>query len=511
MTGVQTCALPILDKIEFRHILITTILFSLVISVVRIAGNHTINDDGIIYLISAGYISEGNWGAAIDTFPWPFFPALIAIFSKATTLSIEISAHIVVTLSYLLLAVYFLLLLKEMGATKRILIFAAITLLIFPKLNDYRVMIIRDPLFWALIVASFYHYYSFISKQKWTSAIIFVVASILSILARVEGVVYLVVLTCSLLYLIEGQKNKYLGFIKIISVLVPVSLAAIYILSVYDYGYSNYIGIAEQLFNALPSMHKSFQERTGVVQSLILSKYLHAYAWFALLGAMIFTYLSKLILTIPFVNLVGLLYAFKRRILIPDKKKWAVVVIFAGTSLLATIYAFITQYFIITRHLMVFNLLLSLIAAYGFDAIYQNVWKKRKNIVYKDYLKIFFVLALFITALDGLLSTGTSKIYIKEAGYWLQNENNRNLPVYSNSNKFLYYAGWYSQNGWEAERNIRDIVKIRSKKMVAAYFAVNMKKKQAVDYTKFINTLGKPVKTFVNNKGDKLLIYKTIS
>ena len=63
-------------------LIVISIIVSILLSVILLYQDNVINNDGVTYLVSAGYIKEGNWHQALQVYNWPFYPWLIAISSK---------------------------------------------------------------------------------------------------------------------------------------------------------------------------------------------------------------------------------------------------------------------------------------------------------------------------------------------------------------------------------------------------------------------------------------------
>ena len=127
-----------------RDVRFPAILASLVLSAWCLFLDDVINNDGILYVRTAELISRGEWQAAIGSYKWFFYPLLMAIVGKLTGLSLELSAHVLNAGFTALTVVTFISLVRELGGSRSVVMAAAILVLLFPGLNEYRSFVIRD-------------------------------------------------------------------------------------------------------------------------------------------------------------------------------------------------------------------------------------------------------------------------------------------------------------------------------------------------------------------------------
>ena len=128
---------------------------SILISAWLIHNDPLINRDGITYLRTAeAYLNHGLI-AAIQLFDRPFLSVISGELHRATSLSLAISAQLVVTSLYVTLCLAFVSTIGLLGGDRRTQIIAALIVLSHPVINGYRSDIMRDPGYWAMGVLAF--------------------------------------------------------------------------------------------------------------------------------------------------------------------------------------------------------------------------------------------------------------------------------------------------------------------------------------------------------------------
>ncbi|MDH3689876.1 MAG: hypothetical protein OEU36_10400, partial [Gammaproteobacteria bacterium] len=177
--------------IEHRSIFLIAIVASLVISAWCVYADHVVNYDGVLYLLVAEDIMRGDWGNAVSLYKWPFYPALIALVSGPADWNAEYAAYVVNAMLATLIVVAFMALVLELGGDRRTLIAAALVILFYPEINQYRSFIIRDfgyLAFYLISLLLFIRHYRCPSKLL---AVSWFVSMLVATLFRVEGVIFL--------------------------------------------------------------------------------------------------------------------------------------------------------------------------------------------------------------------------------------------------------------------------------------------------------------------------------
>ncbi len=119
-------------------------IISLFLSAWSVYLDDVVNSDGVLYLWAAEALKAGDWQEALALYKWPLYSSLISLVSLIPGLGVEYAAHVLNAALTALAVVVFLSLVRELGADRKMLIAAAIVILLFPGLNRYRAFIIRD-------------------------------------------------------------------------------------------------------------------------------------------------------------------------------------------------------------------------------------------------------------------------------------------------------------------------------------------------------------------------------
>jgi len=130
----------------------------------------------------------------------------------------------------------------------------------------------------------------------------------------------------------------------------------------------------------------------------------------------------------------------------------------------------------------------------------------KQNKIIKLALSFFILLSI-----DGVVSTGASKTYLKEAGLWISSlQTDQELSLYSNNTFVSYYATGQNKNRVKEDSNKTVLNKIsRGKLKEFDLLAIQISRKNTDEKATFIESLKtQPLKTFNNKKGDSVLIFR---
>ena len=132
---------------------ISAVVVSLLISLITILFPDTPNDDAYVYIKTAEiFLAEGPL-AAFKNYAWASYSILTAFFSQLG-FSLFTAAFVINALFYALLVHSFLSIVKLIDDSRQVMLLAALCILLYPQLNEYRYLVIRDVGFWALSLFS---------------------------------------------------------------------------------------------------------------------------------------------------------------------------------------------------------------------------------------------------------------------------------------------------------------------------------------------------------------------
>ncbi len=111
--------------------------FSILLSVFMVQNDAFINDDGLLYLEIARLFEQGNWTQSFNLQNWAFISVLIAVLHQVSGLSLTTGGYTIMAGLNAMVVVSFILVISRISTKPSVLIAAAITILVYPKLNVY--------------------------------------------------------------------------------------------------------------------------------------------------------------------------------------------------------------------------------------------------------------------------------------------------------------------------------------------------------------------------------------
>ena len=156
-----------------------------------------INPDAICYISSAEIIGKSGLQAAMQLCgqaKWPIYSILIYGLAHVSHFSYPIAAYTLNGFFSLISIVLFILVVKELGGSQRVLWLAALTILLSYGFNDVREYIIRDHGFWAFYLLSLFLLLNYFRRPNWVTALFWNMSIILATLFRLEGAIFLFLL-----------------------------------------------------------------------------------------------------------------------------------------------------------------------------------------------------------------------------------------------------------------------------------------------------------------------------
>lgn len=186
----------------------------------------------------ASLIQEGDWNDAGRLYNWLFYPYLIAELASLTRFSFEVSAHLLNSAFTAITCCTFILVVKELGknSSRRLILLAAIIILSFPSINEYRQLIIRDHGYWAFYMVSSYFFIKSFKQPNLAGFILLITFSALSSLFRIEGVVFLITLPFIIFIRTFSPKAENKNTIRIIYLSLVVLSSCILLFGFNEYG-----------------------------------------------------------------------------------------------------------------------------------------------------------------------------------------------------------------------------------------------------------------------------------
>ncbi|MCW8964855.1 MAG: hypothetical protein OQL16_13750 [Gammaproteobacteria bacterium] len=412
------------------------VLISAIFSVWVILTNDTVNSDGILYVDVAYHIGNWDWRAALKLYMWNFYPILIALIHKITFLELEASAFLLNSLFFAGIAWLFISILQTLGANRQVLIAGLIIISIHPYINEYRADIFRGPGFWFCIMWVLSLLIKIHETGKLVHGILLGLALIIATLFRIEGIAFLVFAPLALLFI--GNTRLTTRLMQIASIyLLPLACGLLLLLAWLINGDSIPTGRLtdpfELVINAYNALAHKIPEKGEILATQVLDPKSDD---FGVVGVIATLFTILLLTSIKRITLLVLILAIYAKLKIQIKHM--PILIWLSMINIAYMAVYVTYYFFLSsRFAMPVALFAALPASFALAKIFQSTdssnWKLRS-------IQTLSVLFIIFMLLDGLISTGESKRYQREAGYWLEQNIQPGETLLANLFHVNYYA-----------------------------------------------------------------------
>ncbi len=140
-------------------------------------------------------------------------------------------------------------------------------------------------------------------------------------------------------------------------------------------------------------------------------------------------------------------------------------------------------------------------------SIFREWSTAREGRLRKNWLFPVVCVFLLIVAVDGLVSFGPDKRYIKQAGTWVKNERGGTGTVFANEQALLYYAGEQGITTKARDFSWDHAIAVIKDGDEVDYYVIRVKRKHPEREQEVEKILGEPVKQFVNYRCDKALVF----
>ncbi len=396
-----------------------------------------INNDGILYLNVAKSFIEGGLHAATDVYSWPFYSILIALTQQLTHLSLESAALLLNIVLCTLVVTGFITLVKLLGGNFGVQVCAAIIILLFTGLNDYRASIVRDFGHWAFMLYALYFLILYAQKRKLGFAIAWNVCILIAFLFRTEAI-FLMIFAPFVLLLPTQSPPFHKRLMHMIDA-YTVTLCLIFIVII-AYFLNFHVFITEFLSANVwfkTALHFDFTGAIAKKLALfrpILPDYVNDQQLiYFVFGGLVFYFLLRFFFLLSPLYSILAGYAFYKKS-IPAGIARQTVMTFIFIYIVVLFGFLALNLFLSERYLMPVALLVGLWAPFGLYAIYKS-WEVRKTWIFP------VIVAWLVYMLgDNLISIRPSELYLKEAGTWLSLHIPESTKNYSNNRQISYYG-----------------------------------------------------------------------
>lgn len=423
-------------------------LFSVLVTVLVIHKPKPFNYDFMVYYRAAQAYIEQGWHAAMAIYPWPFYSVLIAALSHWTSLSLLTSAHVLSVIFFIGISFFFMTLLKELGASRPVEWVGALVISFSPLLNTYRLMLIRDPGYWAFYLLSLLFFIRYFRQLTWRYNLAWVISMSIAMLFRIEGAIFLMLAPLIVLARTDlgfGQRCLYVLKAYTVPMLFCLMIG---IFSLHQDGHLGRLQqVIDQVQHGFIVLYQTFQQHSALLaQSGALSIWSVEYARVFMIGGLLWFYGYILFKTINVFYLMIVSYGVAQRVIQDElgsvRVLWGYILINVILSLLFLGESF----FLSDRYIFPIVLVLMLWLPFAVGRIYNN-WKTQPKTT-KLYQRSRVWLALLVLLFGSYVIGGIvyffvndKEAYIKSAGQWAQQTIPAQATVFTNESRLIVYMG----------------------------------------------------------------------
>ncbi len=418
------------------------VAISLLLSVYTILLPGIPNDDAYTYIRTADIFVQDGIAAAITHYTWASYSILIGLVSM-TGLPLLTAAYIINALFYALLVFSFISIVRKFDESRRTLLLAALTVLVFPELNEYRTLVIRDVGFWSLCVFGLWQFLEFYTHRQFKHGIGFFIALSLATLFRPEAILYLLLVPFSLLFSREHTTSqnrsdllRFLTFViggglatTLLLLLPGINLFALLVefASTYLPFLVNAINPSEA--EAIAMANAIFGEYAGTFSR----QYVTAVVAVGLLVILFMTLFYAV--SGPFFWL--LVYSSFKRHTHWDRSAMAPLLAYALINLLVLIaFLYITR-FLTSRYAVVFAIMVATQVPFAVSRILDVLQTSHWRQFGLNALVFFF----FYCAVDSYISFGKPKTWLMDSANYLNGEATSGTNIITNNHTIAYFSG----------------------------------------------------------------------
>jgi hypothetical protein len=442
-----------------QHPRILALMGSLLIAGYVLSLGEMPNDDAYTYVRVADIMLHDGLAAAYAHYPWATYPVLFAHF-VLIDLDLFTAGRVLNALLYALLAVCFVSvageLVRSAEPTRRsaILFLAAVTVLLYPQLNEYRSMLIRDVGYWAFMLLGLQQLMVAVrvparSTQFWRRLVLFFTALVVAFFFRAEALAYLLLTPVLFCFVRDQADNRRVGdALRVTLALLALGIAAL--ATCLAAGVDILALLARFIGTYAPFIEATFSpdDTQRAAQSSVLfgehaevysGDYLPVFLLIGLLSILAVSMTSAV--GLPYLSVIGLTLAKAWRdrhqrstgdlasTLGVEKNALIVVAGFALINLGILIGFVLVTRFVSARYGMLFSLLVALLIPLLLYRALEAAHSRRVVVT------ISFLFAYCL--IDSFVSFGERKTFLEESIDWVKN-NDTTAPLLTNNHTLAY-------------------------------------------------------------------------
>ena len=415
---------------------------SLVVSFLILFIEDAPNDDAYAYIRTAEIALTDGIGVAIQHYAWVSYSLLIALVSQFGT-DLLTAAYIINSLFYALLIYSFVSIVRMIDDSNLVVILAALCILLYPQLNEFRFDIIRDVGYWSLSLFALWQFLIFFKTHQNKNLITFGLALLFAASFRPEAIVYLITTPFALLMdksIEVNERRRY--FAKATGLTTGIILFSFAVLAVMGFSVTalltDFVSVYEPFISS--TFNPSEADRSAL-STAIFGEYAASFS-----GPYISLFLFIGLLAVLIVKLfsgVGgpffwlLVYGGYKRSVKVEPNAYLPIVFFLVTNVVIVFMFILITRYVSSRYAMLFCLLLVLFVPIVIAKIIQKLNQSAIRNIGMRMVILFFGYCAF----DSFISFGQSKTFVFDSVDWIAAQSASNSGLLTNNHAVAYYSG----------------------------------------------------------------------
>ncbi len=459
------------------------------------------NPDGVLYLRAAELFTAGTWEQGYAIHPRPFYSLAIAGISSLSGLSASASAQIFNVTCSALSAVMFLLLVRALtGNNRRTLIYAAILISLHHGLTDWRTIIIRDHGFVLFALVTMYLSLRAVRQPSAACYGMMVLAGIVSVLFRVEGIVILGLALLFPQFAQNGLRLKLAGTLALVSAILVTLVLCVWLSK---HNLANQFSAQELVANFQWIANRIQLHVRTLAGALSSFEQDNAGASYILLCLM---FVVSAVFRAARLHVVGLaIYGLAAGTGRTNLVMARFTVWYSSGILLTLVFFVLLNFFLAHRYALLLSIVFNVPAAIAMADLHAK-WRQSRSgrSIHRFVLPVILVVLIVDWATE--IPQPTILNHLHDAAIWIRQHAPADAVIASNDLRILYYAGAELSTGTQSPAN-QEIGTPHpywsSHDIIALETAANTDRQQEIQRNYRIQ----PLKIFENRRGRQVLIY----
>jgi len=492
-------------------------LFSILFSLWAAIKTSVINPDGICYLYSAAAMERFTIALHLcDQAKWPFYSILIFGFTKLTHLSFTVSAYFLDGFFSLISIITFIAIVNTLTHKIRIVVLAAIVILLAHEFNSLRTEIIRDHGFWAFYLLSLFFVLQYFmgsarkfSQQKkyyqWCYALLWNMSLIIAALFRIEGILFLLLLPFAVFADIRQTPMMRIKMFLQLNIMTCLGAIALFLWIILhpQQPLGRLAEVQFQLMHGINEFVQAFRQTTQALATHVLSVYSARDASWIMIGMLVSWYIFSVISNISLIYAALIIYAWWKKLADFSRETQGVLWAYILINVLITTIFLVDNLFLAKRYLIALSLVLMLWVPFTLDYLITERYTRKWPL-------LLAVILMIVYGLGGIFDFGHSKKYIRDGGDWLAMHATAQQKIYSNDYQILYYSNHFGNEIFSLGQEFQHLNTIaKGKWRQYDYLALHVSKNELAQNTAILHEIKlTPLAVFQNDRGDQVQIYQ---